>query len=247
MKKPLFILTVGRYELAPGYFGTLLTVSAVICCISLGYWQIHRADEKKALLATWQQNETLPAKPFFEELPAATNQTLTLVGRYQPDRQFLLDNRIHKGRAGYDVYTPFTLLQGGDLLINRGWIEAPKDRALLPELPLVEERQQLLVRAYGRTRLPPVFGEKAEADRWPIRIQIPDVKLMADLARLRLASDTEMRLLAGQNGALLVSSPVAHIKPEKHHAYAVQWFMFAGLALILWLVFARRPSTKLPP
>lgn len=193
------------------------------------------------LLTAWHSAEAQPAVLLAANPQPTPNQKLILTGRYRHQRQFLLDNRRHKQQLGYDVYTPFLLAAGGDVVIHRGWIAAPLRRIDLPDISLDGEQQmRLVVRGYVRKRLPPVFGEVAESGRWPVRIQIPDIKLMADLAALQLTSDMEMRLLSGQPGALQVIAPVAGIKPEKHQAYALQWFAFAVVALVLWLVLNTR-------
>lgn len=237
MRNRLFILTIGAYKFTPSLTGTLLMISVSVLCVSLGSWQLRRADEKAALLLAWQDVTSLPAVAFnHPQQELRPGQAIVITGRYQPARQFLLDNQVHQGKFGYNVYTPFSLTTGGELLINRGWLPAPLTRAVLPEVSVSSDRQSLSVRGYARLGLPPVFGgHVAETERWPVRIQVPDVQLMAQLATLRLVSDMEMWLLPGHVGALKVIPPVAGLKPAKHSAYALQWFAFSSLAVILWL------------
>src|SRR5690606_37689170 len=54
-------------------------------------------------------------------------------GSYDNQRYFLLDNRIHRGRVGYEVISPFTTLAGTLVFVNRGWIAGTGDRQQLPE------------------------------------------------------------------------------------------------------------------
>lgn len=104
--------------------------------VSLGTWQLNRANEKAALA---EQMEALIAKPPID-LNEASEQALPHIkarahGHFIESDQFLLDNIIHKGKPGYYVLTPFRLIDKGDvILVNRGWL--PKSRTL-PELPLV--------------------------------------------------------------------------------------------------------------
>lgn len=214
---------------------TLLAAVVISLCLTLSSWQSSREQEKIALLQAWQAAEQLPVSSF----PAPNikpNQKLLLQGRYLPERQFLVDNRVWQGQVGYDVYTPLALTSGGYVLVNRGFIAAPERRINLPALPLSEEVQALKAHFYPRSDWPFVFGEEAETARWPIRIQTPDINLMARLANLGLQTDAEMRLLAGEAGALQVISPVSGIRPEKHAAYALQWMAFAFIAFVFWLL-----------
>lgn len=213
--------------------------------ISLGNWQLDRVVSKKAALDAWAKQAQQPALPFAAMAnPPKNNQTLILTGRYQPDKQFLLDNKIYQQKIGYEVYSAFKLTDGRAVLINRGWLPAPPRRTRLPLVAVASGQVQLLARSYHRTQLPPVLGQTAETERWPIRIQVPDTALMAKLAKLDLALNAEMRLLPNQPGALTVISPVANITPDKSLGYAWQWFTFALVAVLLWLFINSRSIEK---
>ena len=107
--------------------------------LNLGVWQLNRADEKRALLqlqGRQQGAETLvlsSTPPDFSE--TLLYQPIKALGRYDSDRQFLLDNQVNKGKAGYFVLTPFRLREGNTaVLVNRGWIPLGKNRADLPDI-----------------------------------------------------------------------------------------------------------------
>ena len=245
MKKSIFIVTVGRYEFAPSWFSTLLMIFGVSLFISLGNWQLDRAASKKAALDAWTKQAQQPALPFATAVnPPKNNQTLILTGAYQADKQFLLDNKLYRQKTGYEVYSTFKLIDGRAVLINRGWLPAPPYRTQLPSIAVASGQLQLLARSYQRTQLPPVLGQVAETERWPVRIQVPDITLMAKLAKLDLALNTEMRLLPNQPGALMIASPVANITPNKSLGYAWQWFTFALVTILLWLFINNRAIEK---
>jgi cytochrome oxidase assembly protein ShyY1 len=52
----------------------------------------------------------------------------SLSGRFQPDRQILLDNMTRDGWTGYEVLTPCVLKDSGIILVNRGWLVAAAAR-----------------------------------------------------------------------------------------------------------------------
>ncbi|MBT8423056.1 MAG: SURF1 family protein, partial [Gammaproteobacteria bacterium] len=106
-----------------------------------GIWQLDRAVEKEAILERF--SNAADGNLITEIVPDEAAQALRfrqvrLTGRYQPDRQILLDNMTAAGRSGYQVLTPFVTGQG-TVLINRGWVPADPDRAVLPAVPVDDD------------------------------------------------------------------------------------------------------------
>lgn len=240
---PLILATkptgkAGRWRIS--YLGALLTLIVVSACIALSLWQYRRGEQKQVMLASWEDDRSKPILFASALDQAKSGQVFVLVGRFLNEQQFLLDNQVHNGRLGYEVYTPFRLSSGLDVLLNRGWLAAPPKRDVLPDVTLPSGLVQVEARFYIRLGLPPLFGAVAEQDRWPIRLQRADLALMAALAELNLRTKGELHLLDGQVGTLNIRPPISGIQPEKHYAYAFQWASFATLALILFLVMGIR-------
>ena len=61
---------------------------------------------------------------------------MTARGRFDPRHGVLIDNRIHRGVAGYHVVMPLELDGAASryVLVNRGWIAGNADRSRLPEV-----------------------------------------------------------------------------------------------------------------
>src|SRR5690606_411480 len=95
---------------------SLLTVLLLPLLISLGFWQLAREQEKLALEQQYEaRREQLPQA--LDTLDAQRDLQYTQVwAEGEPDNAhlFLLDNRIHAGRAGYEVLVP--------LLTDSGWL-----------------------------------------------------------------------------------------------------------------------------
>lgn len=205
-----------------------ITVAAMMILIKLAWWQLDRADEKSHQLehlarlqqlgpADWRQLQQLSAEE-------ADGLLFRAEGRWLEPYLWLLDNQLIQGRAGYDVVIPVQFADTAPLLlVNLGWIEAGSDRSLLPA-PAIPEK--IDVDGLLRTRLGGVLLGQNQEDNgsWPVRLQ--------QIKPEELAAQLPVRLFPGmvyqQQGTVFVPhyQPVV-LPPEKHRAYALQWFLLA--------------------
>jgi surfeit locus 1 family protein len=114
---------------------TGLTVVLCLLFLTLGRWQWGRAEQKRELWAQFERGTgevvSLGTRSI-TELPRYAR--VRVEGRWEPRRQFLLDNRTHDGRAGYEVLTPLWLDDGRVVLVNRGWVPFGGYRDRLPDV-----------------------------------------------------------------------------------------------------------------
>jgi surfeit locus 1 family protein len=114
---------------------TGLTVVLCLLFLSLGRWQWGRAEQKRELWAQFERGTGEVVSPGTRPLTGLPRYTRVRVeGRWEPRRQFLLDNRTHDGRAGYEVLTPLWLDDGSVVLVNRGWVPFGGYRDRLPDV-----------------------------------------------------------------------------------------------------------------
>jgi surfeit locus 1 family protein len=111
--------------------------------VLLGIWQLQRADEKRRLQEEYDARGNGPVVRVEPRMQAGEDLRFYRVeatGRYEPEHQFLLDNRVYHGRAGYHVITPLKI---GDselrVLVNRGWIALGESRDKLPSIDTPRE------------------------------------------------------------------------------------------------------------
>jgi surfeit locus 1 family protein len=213
--------------------------------IFLGFWQLQRADEKAQLAQTYEARSQLPAAAFDPEMAQQPDHTLrylpvSLQGAYLPGRDILLDNRIHQGRFGYQVVSPFRLAGSNDLvLVNRGWIEGDRSRQVLPEVPMEASTVVISGTVYVPLGEPYLLADQLYVDRWPLLLQALEMEKLAPL--FAKTSDARLfphvlRIDPEQAGALLVSWQVINVSPQKHQAYAVQWFAMAIALAALFIL-----------
>src|SRR5438034_21992 len=115
---------------------TLAAVAGIAVTVALGNWQLGRAAEKRELKARLEARAAAPPIEILAgELPAqdAEFRRVGTRGVFEPRYAVYLDNRIHRGVAGYHVVMPLRI-GGSDryVLVNRGWIARAAHRSELP-------------------------------------------------------------------------------------------------------------------
>ena len=204
--------------------------------ISLGYWQLDRAEEKREILAEFKANQESQSVGF-ELLDISKNlqyRQVQFVGELDASRRVLLDNRVRNGRPGYEIFEVLTTA-GNELkiLVNRGWVKASLDRNQLPEIKPVTGQVQLRGSLYKVLRggLQLDDGVRAVED-WPGRVGWISTERAAELFADEFFA-YQLRLDSDSVGALTTGWPTVSVQPEKHTAYAVQWFVMALVLLLL--------------
>lgn len=199
--------------------------------VSLGFWQLRRAEEKRVLLADFEQRRTLPAIDITSLDTYPNYRPAYAVGQFDKTRYWLLDNRIYHGRFGYEIMAVFMLNTGEMLLVDRGWIEGDSSRRTLPTVTIPDGIVRISGELYRSDEKNFSLGTEVQGD-WPRRQQWLDI----DTAVTEFSNmlPVSLRLEGGSNGALQVERLVVNVTPAKHTGYAVQWF---AMALALGIIF----------
>lgn len=222
----------------------LFTLLVFSLLIKLGVWQSERATEKETRLlkiAELKQShfyslDDLSSLPLQElnDLP------LLLSGHFDNNHKILLDNQTHNGVVGYRVLQVFIDEQSQQsVLVNLGWIAAGKYRQQLPETKSISGFHQILghVRIVENTLL---LAEEhlIESNNWPLRVQQINVDKISEATGYQLAPYVLYLSEDSALGYVKNWQPIV-MPPEKHWAYAFQWFSlaFAWLALMMWAAY----------
>ena len=114
--------------------------------ISLGIWQIERANEKKLIIANY--DKLLVSAPIALQKNQMLNnwQPIETTGTYE-DTIVYEDNAINNGKAGFKVYHLFRNDDGTFIFIHRGFIERNLIKNNLPEVEIPTEKKSI----YGTT------------------------------------------------------------------------------------------------
>lgn len=238
-----------------GYFAMLAIFS--IACVFLGNWQFDRRAEARAEIDRIDANYDAPATPLAEELPnpaafdedAQKWRTVEAVGEYVGD-PYLARNRPGREGVGSNLIQALHTEDGRVFFVDRGWVPIDGHEAEtggiaaeeLPEPPSGEVRVEARLRASE-----PSIPGRTSAGRTVASIELPE------LARL---TDTEGEAYTGAYGMLVTETPagehgVLPQKPERdegpHLSYALQWYVFIGIACIGVAYAARREYRGLNP
>jgi surfeit locus 1 family protein len=218
--------------------------------LALGFWQIHRSEEKQALMDQREQRAQEPSVRLGSAplpMPESRYRRVEAEGEYDAERQFLLDNQVSQGQAGYQVLTPLRLSASGPaVLVNRGWMPLGLDRQTLPKLDIAQAKVQI----QGVIDLFPGVGFKLRgaeipAPGWPAVTQVLDVGQLSERLGYRLAP-YQVLLAPDQAQGYLRDWRQASFHPEKSRGYALQWFSFALALAILYVWHGFKPQAGRP-
>jgi surfeit locus 1 family protein len=220
---------------SPGWVPSIAAVIFVALTIALGNWQTRRAEEKLAAGRLLDEAARAPAlRVPSERVDAAgfEHHRVAARGTFIAGGTFFLDNKIVHGVAGYQVVTPLKL-EGASMhvLVKRGWIAAG-ERSRLPDVPTPEGIQTI----EGMAVVPSArFLELApEAGTGRLR---ENLVLAREEKRLGLSLQPfVIEQTSGAPDGLLRAWERPDTGAERHRSYALQWYSFAALAAILYVV-----------
>lgn len=231
--------------------GAFVLFSAAL--LSLGLWQLNRAEEKRTMLALEAASAAASPVALADVLTdvdrAATLYTrIRLSGVWLPEKQLLWDNRIAAGKAGYEVITPFQSSDGSVVLVNRGWLPVGAARSILPTLSdgVSEGKTWQLQGVVTQPSKGLASGPAIETrSSWPKRVQYLDYETFGNEMKLDIVPAlVQARLLGAPIDApwqyLANWEPTESFGPSRHLGYAVQWFALLATLIFLYLWYEIR-------
>lgn len=239
----------------PPWWAIALTAVSAVLFVRLGVWQLHRADDKDALLRRFAAAAAAPVQDFAavaSDPPANVYPRVRVRGTYLADRMYLLDNPKHDDRGGVEAYVPLRvpgrtrlLLVDLGFLPGNGTGQAPQ----LPPLPTGEQTLQ------GLYEPPPGHGFEMGGDALARQAQWPKMTIYFAAAQIAADLHAELypRVLALDPDPASIYVRVhtldfGDMPPARHRAYAFQWFTFALAVVVILLVLSRkRPFRRRKP
>jgi surfeit locus 1 family protein len=229
-------MTILGWQFRGSFWPTAAAIFFIVVTVMLGNWQLSRAQEKEERQTKLNQLSqqpviSIPTSPI--RLEDYQFRKVEVNGTYVPTHTIYLDNKINKGRAGYQVITPVRLGESSmHVLINRGWVVAGRTRSELPDIPAPAGKVKISGIAESPTmRTLELSTETVSGQVWE----------NLHLDRYRKATGLTLQpLVVLQENNVQDGLLREWTRPDsgagRNLGYAFQWFSMALAVLILYLV-----------
>lgn len=232
-----------RFLLTPRWIGFFLAVVALaVVCVLMGDWQWHKREVRHESNERVERHLAVDPVSLDDVAPAGSTVTdeqewtrVRVQGRYDPTSQVTVKFRTRDGRPGAEVVTPFLLADGSAVLVDRGWVPTANTAATPTDVPPPPSGEVTLEgwlrpdNGAGPDATKPVDGQVRSIASTGIGPTLPyDVRS----GYLNLRAQT-----GGTEGLEL--EPAPDLGGGPHFFYGLQWWFFAGLALLGFGWFAR--------
>ena len=210
----------------------------------LGYWQISRGFEKKEIWEAYSVNKTLPPisekELFVYQKEDLFYRSVVIQGSYIDDT-FLLDNRMHQSKKGYEVFTPFKSEGQQVYLINRGWTGNYSDHPF--SAPEGNHFIEGIISPFDKYGLN--LSKEEAKNSFPMVVQ----ELTHSSASKLLGNNFSIegiviQLSAASKGSFEPIWGPTELKAPRHWGYAAQWLGLALALVILYIYFGYKEPSK---
>lgn len=240
----------------PSVVGTLTMVFVAGTCARLGVWQLQRYTDRSAEAERRVANHTAAPITALPDVPTDYAR-VRLTGRYRAAT--VATGGIPFSRNGYAAIGVFDVDGGPAVLVNRGWI--PADRWATYVTPPTDTVVEGILQPFlDAATVEPLV--QPEGTRWPLEREAFIGGLLTRGVRIPYAAiaqahdvSTQAAVIVGphledledrKTNSLPAGGYTTYLKVFHHLEYAVQWFTFGTLALVLWVGFGFRRGRKLP-
>jgi surfeit locus 1 family protein len=216
-----------------------------VVCVRLGFWQLDRLEGRRYYNDLFRRG--MQAAPENLERLLATEHGGTLTyrrvvadGHYDAEHEVILYGRTLDDRPGNDVLTPLVLADGRAVIVDRGWVpfemDSPPVSDAAPPGGLVRVEGLLAPNEPGGSHTTDGGGSATTfttVDLRSIGAQLP-YELLPWYVKLQSQTPAQ------PEDGLPTPEPPPELTNGPHLGYAIQWFSFATIAIIGWVVLVRR-------
>ncbi|WP_127504561.1 SURF1 family cytochrome oxidase biogenesis protein [Actinoplanes solisilvae] len=245
-----------RFLLSPRWLAAAaLAVAAAVVMVMLGNWQLRRYEERSAINDRIDAADSVAAVPLTSLIPAPTAPgapgkapgkdvawtKVTVTGSYDPAHEIQARGRTVGGDVGFEIVTPLVLADGTAVLVDRGWVPAPEGGAVAsPSVPPAPTGQVTVVGQLHLSESRPAPIERRDGRLDTRRIAVP--KLAPEMPYPVYGAYVLMREQTPAADEAFTPIPIDHEDAWQNGGYAVQWWLFAGMALAAYVYYARKEA-----
>jgi surfeit locus 1 family protein len=238
-----------KVRFSPRLVPSIATLVLVPIMLGLGYWQLDRAQQKIELQDEYDKRMQGPTIAIGGEpqLPEDLRYYKVVAkGRYDGDRQFLIDNRVHHGRVGYHVITPLKI-EGSNtrVLVNRGWVALGQDREHPPKIETPDGLQEITgVAIVPSERFFSLGPQDPIGGSWVTLWQYMDMQRFRASVAYPVQPVVILLNPRSPAGGFVREWSRLDAGIATHKAYAFQWFTLAFALLAIYIVVNTRYISK---
>lgn len=216
----------------------VVAVLAAAGCVRLGFWQLHRLDERRAknalVAAQTAATSASIAEARMQDTSALHWRRVRFRGVPDYQKESVLSSRSQNGSVGVQVVTPVRPVDNAwpdtSVLVLRGWMTAPDGRSYTRASTVEGDTIDVdgLV-----TEFPPAGVGAVRMPSAPIAFRWLDRDTLAKESGSALAPFVLLQLgdTIQRDVKKIVRIPPPSLSEGSHKSYALQWFTFAVVAL----------------
>lgn len=226
-----------------GLVGSALVLLLAALFIRLGVWQLQRHEQRAVLneaVASRLEEPPVQLRQAPADSAGLTYRRARLRGTFDHQHSVVLAGRSHKGAPGVRLLTPLRLEGGGAILVDRGWLPSADARTadLSPfDVQGIRELEAVLRPFEAEDRHPPEQGfQKVWYRLGPgARENFP-----YPLAPVWAAAVERVDAQADYP----IPGGLPELPAGPHMGYAIQWFAFAAIGVVGWLILMLRQGER---
>ena len=229
----------------PRLWPTLITLPAVLLMLGLGAWQLERLEWKRNLIAERTAGLAAPVVPWLSirDRPADNVwKRVWVEGEFLHDQEMLLAARSLNGNLGFHVVTPFRVVGGDVVIVDRGWV--PLDRREPSHRSEGQIPGQIVAAAVVRPghRAGWFTPDNHPAEKLWYWLDLPAMATATGFAR-ETVTDVYLEADATANpGGFPIGGQTRVSLPNDHLQYALTWFALAVALVVIYIAWHRRPN-----
>lgn len=220
----------------------MFAIVVVVVCVLFGLWQLDRLEGRREFNARYAAG--LAAKPrpleqLLDEGGALAYRRAVASGRYDTEHEVILYGRTLEGQAGNHLLTPLVLADGRAIVVDRGWVpfemDDPPVQEASPPAGTVDVVGALFADQPGGA------GDVSPRDDRIVTVRSVDLQAIAgDVPYELVPWYLQLRAQSPSPRDLPVPAPLPELTEGPHLNYAIQWFAFATIAAVGYVILVRR-------
>lgn len=223
----------------PRFWPSVAALTMFALMLAAGNWQLQRAEYKLQRQASLEANLALPPVDLARIVPdeALLYRQVEAQGEWLPQQAILIDNKVYRGVAGYQLVMPFRIAGSGRIiLVKRGWLARSRYVAGL-------------VQEFGSGRLLRGVAVIPSERHFELSGNTVSGNVWQNLSLARYRQQTGLQVApivveerSSTADGLVRDWPAPDAGVDKHRGYAFQWFCMAATVAGLYAFYSCKRS-----